>query len=98
MTETTRTKPKPTLTLFEPIRIDGVEVTELTFRRPKVRDLKRIDAVEGINNKMAALLPILCEQAITPADVEELDGTDLAQFTNIVADFAPAGAGDSPAN
>ena len=71
--------------LKHPIIADGVEVTELALRRPKVRDLERIDKVAGEIAKAVTLTADLAE--LTPDQVRELDAEDFAAVAERLADF-----------
>ncbi len=71
--------------LKHPIIADGVEVTELALRRPKVRDLERIDKVAGEIAKAVTLTADLAE--LTPDQVRELDAEDFAEVAERLGDF-----------
>ncbi len=72
--------------LSNPIKIDGVEVNEISLRRPKVRDLlisdrKNISEAEREVNLIANLAEI-------PAEViQELDLCDYMKIQNWLKDF-----------
>ncbi|RDD35487.1 phage tail assembly protein [Wolbachia endosymbiont of Cylisticus convexus] len=72
--------------LTEPIKIDGILVSELTLRRPKVRD--RL-AVERMGNsdaeKEVALIANLA--SISREAVEELDLADYGKIQATLQDF-----------
>ena len=74
-----------TITLKHPIKIDGREVAQLTLRRPKVRDLERMDKVSGEMAKAVALVADLAE--ITPDQVRELDAGDFTAVAEALGDF-----------
>ncbi len=74
-----------TIKLKHPITADGVELKEITLRRPKVRDLEKIDKVEGPIAKAVALIADLAE--ITPDQVRELDAADFTAIEGEVSDF-----------
>ena len=71
--------------LKHPIVADGVKVTELALRRPKVRDLERIDKVAGEIAKAVTLTADLAE--LTPDQVRELDAEDFAAVAERLGDF-----------
>ena len=71
--------------LKHPIIADGVEVTELTLRRPKVRDLERIDKVAGEIAKAVTLTADLAE--LTPDQVREFDAEDFTAVAERLGDF-----------
>ncbi|WP_265014729.1 phage tail assembly protein [Wolbachia endosymbiont (group B) of Camptogramma bilineatum] len=72
--------------LTEPIKIDGILVSELTLRRPKVRD--RL-AVERMSNndaeKEVALIANLA--SISREAVEELDLADYSKIQGALQGF-----------
>ena len=71
--------------LKHPIVADGVKVTELALRRPKMRDLERIDKVAGEIAKAVTLTADLAE--LTPDQVRELDAEDFAAVAERLGDF-----------
>lgn len=77
------------ITLKHPITADGREVAELTLRRPKVRDLERMDKVAGEMAKAVTLVADLAE--ITPDQVRELDAEDFSQVAEALDDFLEGG-------
>nr|BDD44928.1 hypothetical protein 8 [Coxiellaceae bacterium] len=72
--------------LNEPVMVDGETLTEISLRRPKVRD--RL-AVERLGNSDAdrevALIANLAE--LPPATIEELDLADYARVQGALQDF-----------
>lgn len=72
--------------LSNPIKIDGVEVNEISLRRPKVRDLlisdrKNISEAERRVNLIANLAEIPVES------VEAIDLQDFMKINNWLKDF-----------
>ena len=84
-----------TIKLKNPIKVDGAEVAELNMRRPKVRDLERMDKAAGGQMAQAiALVGDLTE--LTPDQVREIDGEDFIAISKMLGDFlegAPATSG-----
>jgi len=74
-----------TITLREPIEINGAKVGVLKLRRPKVRDFEAIDKVAGETAKTVALIANLAEW--TPEQVRELDAADFAAASKAVAEM-----------
>lgn len=79
--------------LADPITWEGHAVTEITLAKPRVKDLKRMQAaLEGVEDKleqgivMAAVLSGLPVEAI-----EELDTDDFTAISEVIADFFPKG-------
>jgi len=90
MTAPTKTK---TFRLSDPIEWDGRQITEVTITKPRVKDLKRMQAgLVGIDDKleqgivMAAILTGLPVEAI-----EEMNTDDFTQISEMIADFFPKG-------
>lgn len=77
------------ITLRVPVSVDGNTITELSIRRPKVRDLRKLeqtaDATPSQLDQGAALLALLA--GIPDAIVEELDATDFARASEVIAGF-----------
>mgnify|MGYP003607430467 CR=1 FL=1 len=74
-----------TVTLREPIEINGAKIGVLTLRRPKVRDLEAIDKIAGETAKTVALIANLSE--LPPEAVRELDAADFAAASKAVAEM-----------
>ena len=78
-----------TIELAVPVSVDGNVITELSLRRPKVRDLRALEeATEGKSSQLdqgAALVALL--SGIPEAAVEEMDATDFARASEVIADF-----------
>lgn len=81
---------RETITLQYPVTIDGEEITELRLRRPKMRDMKRIQKHKDDLEKSIHLIADLAEQ--TPALIEELDAADFAAVSELVGNFMAASA------
>jgi hypothetical protein len=77
-----------TIVLDYPIAALGGEVSELTLRRPRVRDLKLLDEAKGDVGKTAVLLGALA--GLTTKEVDLLDAGDFARLGQAVADFLPS--------
>ncbi|WP_114649095.1 phage tail assembly protein [Pseudothauera hydrothermalis] len=74
-----------TMTLREPVEINGAQVGVLRLRRPKVRDLEAIDKIPGETAKTVMLIANLAEW--TPEQVRELDAADFAAASKVVAEM-----------
>ena len=73
------------IVLQHPIKVDGVEVSELSLRRPKVRDLQKIESVSGEISKVVALASALAD--LSPEQVAEIDAADFVKISEAVAGF-----------
>ncbi|WP_224825759.1 phage tail assembly protein [Cognatishimia sp. MH4019] len=74
-----------TYTLEYPFTYKGEEVTELTIRRPKMRDLKKFEGIKDNMKKSFTMLSDLAE--IAPDAVEELDPVDFNAASVMIAGF-----------
>jgi hypothetical protein len=75
-----------TLPLKHPFEFDGETVTELTFRRPKGRDIKKFARIKDTMQLMEAQVVDLAQ--IKPGAFEEMDGEDLQEAGIIIAGFS----------
>jgi len=78
-----------TIALGIPVSVEGETIMELSIRRPKVRDLRTLEQVtQGKASQLdqgAALLSLLA--GIPEAAVEEMDATDFARASEVIAGF-----------
>ncbi|MCG5240105.1 phage tail assembly protein [Azospirillum doebereinerae] len=85
MTETTDRGPR-TIALSEPIVVGGRTLAEITLRRPKTGDLRRMDKVTGGDlTKTLWMIGTLAE--LSPAEVDEIPADDLPRIADVVAGF-----------
>ena len=80
-----------TLQLLFPITVEDREVSEVTITRPKVRDLKAMDAaLVGITDKLdQGIVMVSVLTRLPPEAVEELDADDFTRLSEEVAGFFP---------
>ncbi|WP_264707134.1 phage tail assembly protein [Wolbachia endosymbiont (group A) of Acrocera orbiculus] len=75
-----------TIKLTEPIKIDGILISELTLRRPKVRDRLAIERMGNSDaEKEVALIANLA--SISREAVEELDLADYSKIQEVLQGF-----------
>lgn len=74
-------------TLVHPIEADGKKTDTVSLRRPKYRDIKKIDGIEDNLERMEVLLIDLGQ--MTPAEVAELDYEDFTKLSELVGKFFP---------
>ncbi|UPA54527.1 phage tail assembly protein [Wolbachia pipientis] len=74
-----------TITLNNPITVDGISVSELSMREPKVRDLLAIERIEGEALKEVALIANLT--SIPKEVVEDLCIKDYVEIQKVLKDF-----------
>ncbi len=75
-----------TITLNNPITVDGTSVSELTVRRPKVRDYLTIERLNGSDlSKEVTLTANLT--SVAKEAIEELDIADYVKVQEVLKDF-----------
>lgn len=78
------------VTLGIPFTVNGLETSQITLRRPKVADLRRMDAVKG--GDLAKTLWMIGQLAgLSPQEVDEIDAGDLEAIAEVVAGFTRKG-------
>ena len=85
MTDTTR------VTLACPLHLDDRIVTEVTIRRPKVRDLRALEKARepGFTelDQGIAMAAALCDLPL--AAMDEMDASDFATISEVLGGFLP---------
>jgi hypothetical protein len=77
-----------TIILNEPVTVNGTLVSELTLRRPKVRDYLVIERLNSSDlGKEVTLTANLA--SVTKEVIEELDITDYSKVQEVLKDFFP---------
>lgn len=74
-----------TVYLKYPIQAHGEEVSTLTFRRPTMADLIKMDQASGEMGKMAKLIE--CTASIPAGSVAKIDVEDLQAITEAISPF-----------
>ena len=84
-------KASRTVRLSGPIRWDGREITEVTIAKPKVKDLKRMNAqLEGIEDDLEQGIAMAAALTGLPVTaIEELDTDDFTAISEVIAGFFP---------
>ena len=85
MTDTARVK------LTRPIRIEERMITEVTIRRPKVRDLRAMEKMRDPGgtelDQGIAMAATLCDLPLEAMD--EMDAVDFAAISEVLGGFLP---------
>jgi hypothetical protein len=85
MTDTARVK------LIRPIRVEERMITEVTIRRPKVRDLRAMEKMrepDGTElDQGIAMAAALCDLPLEAMD--EMDAADFAVISEVLGGFLP---------
>ncbi|MFP3024388.1 MAG: phage tail assembly protein [Wolbachia sp.] len=75
-----------TVKLDNPITVDGISISELTIRRPKVRDYLAIERLSGSDlSKEVTLTANLT--SVAKEAIEELDIADYVKVQEVLKDF-----------
>ncbi|MBU2713636.1 phage tail assembly protein [Zooshikella harenae] len=77
---------KSKITLNYPVTTEGVEVDTIYLRRPRAKDLKKMeDSKGGDITKSIELIADLAE--LVPSAIEDLDAGDFQKVNEVVAGF-----------
>lgn len=71
--------------LRSPIPVEGREVKVLEMRRPKAKDFKAIEGVQGDHSRNIALMARLAD--VPPSSIDELDGADYLRINDAAKNF-----------
>lgn len=85
---------KETITLQYPFSHQGEEYTEITIRRPKMRDMKKAQKHKDDMEKSIHMMADLAE--VTPAVIEELDTEDFKAVSDKVGEFMGVSGDQTP--
>lgn len=66
---------------------DGQTITELTFRRLKAKDMRRLGAAP--NDEERGLIMISCAADLPMEVIDEMDVDDVVAATEALSDFLP---------
>jgi hypothetical protein len=84
-------KAPKTFALSDPIEHDGRLITEVQISKPKVKDLKRMNAaLDGVTDQLDQGIVLAATLTGLPVEViEELDADDFTAISEVIADFFP---------
>lgn len=91
----TRSETNPSLALSQvvqlvvPIKIEGVETTEVTVRRLKAKEQLEIADMDISDSKKARTM-VCRSTGMSPDDVGELDGADYLAINEVIESFLSA--------
>ena len=83
-----------TITLKYPFTYQGEEITQITIRRPKMRDMKKAQKHKDDMEKSIHMIADLAE--VSPGLVEELDTEDFGAVSAKVGEFMGVSADQTP--
>lgn len=78
---------RETIELQYPVTVDGEEISTLSLRRPRMRDMKRQQKVKDDLEKAMTMIADLAE--VSPKVVEELDPVDFTRLSDWVGNCMP---------
>lgn len=93
-TKTAAAPAKLTFQLQHPIAYNGETISELPYRRPKGRDMRKFLNTVGSGNRYTAMAVDLCELPEKVFD-ELMDGNDYYLFTEVLDTFFRRGPATS---
>jgi hypothetical protein len=74
-----------TLQLRSAINVEGRTVSELTFKKPRVKHLLKLDDIAGSRARTVSLIQSMAH--IPAPSIDEMDGADYLDCSEIIADF-----------
>lgn len=88
--------PTTLITLDEPIKRDGGDITSIDLRRPTSGELRGLSLAELLNTQvdpLIKLLPRITQPTLTEAELKKMAPADLVQLGGAVVNFlAPKAA------
>jgi hypothetical protein len=85
MTDTARVK------LVRPFKVEDRTITEVTIRRPKVRDLRALEKIREPGatelDQSIVMTATLCD--LPPDAMDEMDAADFASISEVLSGFLP---------
>jgi hypothetical protein len=89
----TAPKAHKTVRLSDPITWEGREITEIKLAKPRVKDLKRMQAsLVGVEDRLDQGIAMAAALTGLPVEaIEELDTDDFTAISEVIADFFPKG-------
>lgn len=84
------------ITLKHPIQdARGGDVTEITLRRPKARDLLAMTKAQAADGDIGAMIAFIASVAGVPASVvDDMDAEDFMMVSGAAQSFLPAAAAE----
>jgi hypothetical protein len=84
-----------TVSLSVPVTFEGRDIAEIRIAKPKVKDLKRMNAaLEGITDRLDQGIVMAAALTGYPVEmIEELDTDDFTAISEVIADFFPQAKG-----
>lgn len=77
------------LKLNHPFQVDGKAMSEITIRRPKVKDIRAIDKVKDEGDMQQGITMAALLTGLSPDVLDEMDAGDFARVSEVVMSFLP---------
>jgi len=77
------------LKLDHPFTADGKTLTEVSIRRPKVKDIRAIDKVKEEGDLQQGLVMTSLLTGLNAELLDEMDAGDFARVSEVVGSFLP---------
>jgi len=89
----TTPKPSKTVTLSDPVTWDGQMITEVVIKKPKVKDVRRLQAaLEGVEDRFEQGVIMASQLSGIPAEAfDEFDFDDFTAVSEAFSAFFPQG-------
>jgi hypothetical protein len=86
------------LKLDHPFTADGKMLTEVSIRRPKVKDIRSVDKVKGEGDLQQGIVTVSLLTGLSVEALDDMDAGDFARVSEVVGGFfdklkAPAAGG-----
>ncbi len=84
-----------TVSLSVPVTFEGRDICEIRIAKPKVKDLKRMNAaLDGVTDQLEQGIVMAAALTGYPVEmIEELDTDDFTALSEVIADFFPQAKG-----
>lgn len=78
------------LKLRHPFTADGATVTEVSIRRPKVRDIRVVETTKGEGELQQGIMTVALLTGLSVAALDDMDAGDFARVSEVVGGFFDA--------
>jgi len=75
------------LTLDHPFTADGKTLTEVSIRRPKVKDIRSVDKVKGDGDLQQGIVTVALLTGLSVEALDDMDAGDFARVSEVVGSF-----------
>jgi hypothetical protein len=75
------------LKLDHPFSVDGKTLTEVSIRRPKVRDIRAVDKVKEDGDLQQGIVTVALLTGLSVEALDDMDAGDFARVSEVVGGF-----------